>query len=325
MRYQLSDISLYIIFVAFWNTAISQPSMLAHSVEHTSAMQSSPTEENDTYLETNIRNFWENMLAGVYETLSIESQFLTIELQIQYHNSSKLNFENLTPKLSHLLNNISHTLHLNKIATLELGVQVFSDRDEFYDHQIQKLGKVISPVGYFHAKNNEIVIYLTQNTTYNMSVLLHEITHAISYYHFNKLPLWLNEGLAELFARQALRPDTPPSQLVNHYIISFKQFNKQTLLQDDFFNVSTKSFGAKSKQLNHLFYEKSLSLIAYLMSHDQGKRLLLILLKSMKKNVEAIYFSERLIDEHYPGGMKTLLNNWHIWLQHILIYRNNTE
>lgn len=152
---------------------------------------------------------------------------------------------------------------------------IFKDRLQFRPFQPLLDGKVADVDGYFQRGWDVNYIALTGGPA-NPDVIpaiLHEYVHALTAEVSRRLPLWLNEGLAEYYSRFSLLEKERKARLgasIDHHLRLLKGGNFLPL--ERLFAVNHQSSDYSEDKKASLFYAESWALTHYLLQGDSGRR-----------------------------------------------------
>ncbi|TWU41801.1 DUF1570 domain-containing protein [Novipirellula artificiosorum] len=134
---------------------------------------------------------------------------------------------------------------------------VLADRSSFLKHAGKEVGEAAqSVIGYYHLANNRMMIFNNPDWERNVSTIIHEATHQLSYNcglqrRYADNPMWVSEGLAMFFEspdrrnprgwRGIGRVNEKNLLRWNHYVRNRPEESLTTLIADDtrFRNAST--------------------------------------------------------------------------------------
>jgi len=101
--------------------------------------------------------------------------------------------------------------------------------------------------------------------------LYHEYTHAFFRYNFRGLPLWLDEGLAELYGNTSIEGKTASVGLPNENQLRYLQ-NKELLPLDQLVTIDRSSPLYNTSDHSGVFYSESWALVHYLRYSEEVKQ-----------------------------------------------------
>ena len=201
-----------------------------------------------------------------------------------------------------------------QLRHVQLNITMFPDAASFHQYTEANTGLSNPNIGgYYSTLNNEAVTYTYPDDARTMEVAKHESTHVIAMGIMGKLPLWLNEGLAEYFSKLTVRSQF--SQVGVHedwlqlaratvesgYPARFAEFLK--LEPDDWRNAN---------EANH--YALAWSLVYYMLSTPQGKQTLASIMQQMAEQYCQPLDSAETLARSYPGGLSALEKELYAWL-----------
>src|SRR5262252_3044810 len=154
-------------------------------------------------------------------------------------------------------------------------VILFRTDDDFHPFKPRVIGKLEDDVGgYFLARNhmNYIVLEANNQGASPYEIIFHEYEHYILHNNVNRLPVWLDEGLAGFFSSFEFSDNdqkaTLGSPIARHvyYLRDQPLVPLKTLL-----TVDRKSPYYNEGHKAGTFYAESWGLVHYLMLSDEGK------------------------------------------------------
>ena len=175
-------------------------------------------------------------------------------------------------------------------------------------------GDLINVAGYYTPATKEIVTWRQYLPGSLGTTLLHEAGHAILDAHYEDVPLWMLEGSAEYFAF-ALHPPGEVNQillrqrwtLLNRWLKEGSLLSLEALMNAD--NLEFKRLNPEKS------YAMSWSLFQLLMSSEVNRRAMLTLLRERQAPAAGDLESAGQMERLYPGGLKRLETDWHLWIR----------
>jgi tetratricopeptide (TPR) repeat protein len=186
-------------------------------------------------------------------------------------NADSDDARNLALKLEQFRTVFSKLFKVEEMSPVPITVLAFKSDGSFIPFKPLYNGKPANVGGYFQRGEDENIIALNLSTTdeYPLRVILHEYTHLLTAYNLRAWPLWLNEGIAELYSTFDIRKNevTMGKPISNHvYLLRQNKFAPfQTL-----FNVGHDSANYNERDKQGIFYAESWALVHYLMYGDKG-------------------------------------------------------
>ena len=131
----------------------------------------------------------------------------------------------------------------------------------------------IHPAGLFHSDGEKdyVVLRLDAQGTSAFHTIYHEYTHALLHMNYSRVPLWLNEGLAEFFGNSTLGVKdvtTGTADKTHLYVLSKNELlPMETLLQ-------VKENSPYYNEMNRatIFYAESWAVVHYLLLDPEARR-----------------------------------------------------
>ena len=189
-------------------------------------------------------------------------------------NASDGDTRELALKLEQFHMVFSVIFNLRDTNPVPVTVMVFKSDDSFTPFKPVHNGKTAEHVsGYFQRGDDENIIALNidANEEHPMSVIFHEYTHLLTSKSGFDYPLWLKEGLAELYStfRVRNREVTLGSPIANHvYLLR----QRKLMPIADMFAVGHSSPAYNEADKKGIFYAQSWALAHYLMYGDKSAR-----------------------------------------------------
>lgn len=157
---------------------------------------------------------------------------------------------------------------------LPVTVIAFKSDSSFKPFKPLYNGKPSNISGYFQPSEDENLIALTTsgyNEEHPLAIIFHEYTHLLNSYTPRQWPIWLKEGLAELYSTfDVKKMDVTLGLPISHHVLLLRE-NKFIPLTE-LFNVAHDSpiYNERSKQ--GIFYAESWALTHFLMYGNNGAR-----------------------------------------------------
>lgn len=142
------------------------------------ALQATPAHAKDTWINLTTKNF--NIISNADEG---RTRKLALKLE-QFHFA------------------FSKIFNLPLERSIKTTVMVFKNESSFNPYKTLYNGKPANVAGYFQGGEDEnlIVMDISANQERPMSVIYHEYTHLLTSNTPRDWPVWLKEGLAELYS-----------------------------------------------------------------------------------------------------------------------------
>jgi Flp pilus assembly protein TadD len=168
--------------------------------------------------------------------------------------------------------------NLRTVTTVPVTVVVFKNDGAFKPYKPLYNGKPANLAGYFQRGEDEniIVLNISGNELHPMAVIFHEYTHLLTSQIELALPLWLNEGLAELYSTFEVKKNEVMLgiPISNHvYFLRDQKF----LPLESLFAVEHGSPAYNERDKQGVFYAQSWALIHYLtFGNERARQLQLV-------------------------------------------------
>jgi tetratricopeptide (TPR) repeat protein len=131
----------------------------------------------------------------------------------------------------------------------------------------------VRPSGLFHSDGDKdyVVLRLDAAATTAYHTVYHEYTHALLHLNFSRIPLWLNEGVAEFFGNSTIGEGVARTGTVDKghlYILSKNEWLPMETLLD--VNESSPYYSEKNPA--SVFYAESWAMVHYLLLDPEARR-----------------------------------------------------
>ena len=173
---------------------------------------------------------------------------------------------------------------------LPVTVIVFKNDSSFKPYKPLYNGKPGNLAGYFQPGPDEnlIALELDGGGEHPLSIIFHEYTHLLNSYTPREWPLWLKEGLAELYSTfDVKKRDVTLGAVISNHVYLLRESKFMPLA--DLFNVRHNSPAYNERDKQNIFYAESWALMHYLMygDHQARKPQLIEFIKLMSAGVSA--------------------------------------
>lgn len=208
-------------------------------------------------------------------------------------------------------------MYFDFYQTVPVKIHLLANRAEYLAFVRAHLGADASQaLGIYIPALHKIAVYLHEeeiggiNSTY--ATIRHEASHAILDSVARRMPLWLNEGMAEQMetllehnGQLVLHAHTANRRVCLQWPESVQQVLPFMEARSDYWQRANLQSGTNQAMAGQLVY--------HLLSKNYGRSLITRLLQDYKRgvNVRSYY----LLDEHYIGGRKALDIHWKQWLK----------
>jgi tetratricopeptide (TPR) repeat protein len=156
---------------------------------------------------------------------------------------------------------------------LPVTVIIFKSDSSFKPYKPLYNGKPANISGYFQPGHDENLIALTMNSNveHPMATIFHEYTHMLNSYTPRQWPLWLKEGIAELYSTfDVKKKEVTLGKPISSHVYRLRE--TQFLPLQDLFNVQHNSPTYNERDKQSIFYAESWALTHYIMYGENRVR-----------------------------------------------------
>ena len=223
-------------------------------------------------------------VALVLACLAVLSGASTVQAKDKWINLTTKNFniisnadEGETRKLALKLEQFhyvfSKIFNLPAVRPIPTTVMVFKSDASFKPYKPLYNGKPSNVAGYFQPGQDENLIALdvSANTQRPMSVIYHEYTHLLTSVMPRDWPLWLREGLAEVYSSFDVKDNKVTlGAPIDHHVFLLRE--SKFIPLETLFDVHHESSIYNERDKQGIFYAESWALSHYLMFGDKHAR-----------------------------------------------------
>lgn len=213
------------------------------------ALLAAPTYAKDKWIILTTKNF--NIISNADEG---DTRKLALKLEQFHYVFSKL-------------------FNLPAVRPIPTTVMVFKNDGSFKPYKPLYNGKPANLAGYFQPGQDENVIALDigANEQRPMSVIFHEYTHLVTSVTLREWPLWLKEGLAELYSSFDVKENKVTlGDPISHHVLFLRENRFIPLASLMSAQHNSTIYNEREKQ--GVFYAQSWALCHYLMFGDKAVR-----------------------------------------------------
>ena len=238
------------------------------------------------------------------------------DLTINYRGQNIVPFlhDQLNAQATSIYKIMSDFVGSDKLRHVKLDIVMFPDAESFHQYAAVSTGNNNPNTGgYYSTLTNEAVTYTYPDDARTMEVARHESTHVIAMGIMGKMPLWLNEGLAEYFSKLGVRSQF--SQVGVHK--EWLQLARATVESGypnrfaEFLKLEPDGW-RNANEANH--YALAWSLVYYMLGTAQGKQALGKMMRQMAEQYCQPLDSAEALARSYPGGLNALEKELRAWL-----------
>lgn len=204
-------------------------------------------------------------------------------------------------------------LNIDYAPGQSFDIHLYADRDSFTRHQRRVAPMLENPIGFYNALSNRITAWAIPDQEALLALVTHECSHAVIASYSLFVPIWLNEGLAEYFARLHVHGLSAEVPVAEHWLARLRN---ATPGQENFLALleapPQRWYAANDAQGSS--YALSWSVVWFLMDSAEGRQLIRTILDASRERRAHDLDSRALIDQHWDGGSAGLYRDWRAWL-----------
>jgi hypothetical protein len=206
-----------------------------------------------------------------------------------------------------------HVLRLDDMAPLHVNLRVIQGRNRFLAYRNKKDPALTTDSGFYRFADNEAVVRWTTKET-AIAVAQHEVAHLVVGNLLGDVPLWLNEGVAEVverlsFSASGIRAE-PDVEAVESLGARAAGGSWPTLRT--FMSLSRRDW---DKQGETFSYQYAWSLVHFLLEDSDRRDVLIDHVQALADQRCRNFDSVGFLDGRYPGGISGLERDWLRWLR----------
>ena len=192
--------------------------------------------------------------------------------------------------------------------------KLFDDKKAYDRFQHDHAPSLGSTSGFYHPKKNIAAIHTGNYGPQTFAITRHESVHAMIAGLFGPIPIWANEGLAEVFESLSVRGQNRVLQLNPHHLQTLQtQLEENTLPSLE--NLWSYDFkNTWYDQDKGTRYAMSWALMFYLLSEPPRRVLLTQMMQTWQEAPCKPFSSKDYVDQNWPQGLANLEAGWHQWI-----------
>lgn len=221
--------------------------------------------------------------------------------------------DRVTTGVNKIYKTFSKVIQVAELRKIDLNVSFYSDTNKFHAYR-KKVAPTTSSkaTGFYTPRLNQSVILARGSRDYIVGIGLHEATHAMVAAMFGGAPVWLNEGLAELFETMQMDGSQRYVFKANSRHLRLLKRSSLPTLASHFNQTPREWYSDKNRKLN---YATDWSLVYFLMSSQKGIDFLRYMLDNLAVNYCRGFSTVAFVEQSYPGGIAGLEQGWRKWLK----------
>lgn len=189
---------------------------------------------------------------------------------------------------------------------INLKIVLFKDVKSFEKHKNKQQANAFWGA-YYSSGNNTIYLPRYPHIEQTMAIARHEMTHAMIAGMLGRLPVWLNEGMAEYMESFRWQMNAAIAEPDTHGYQQLMHTDLRLLV-----NTDHREFYGDGHELN---YRQAAASVYYLLDHQAGRQWMKSTFARFAENPCGQQFARNLFADHYPGGLDAAAQNWQSWLK----------
>jgi len=207
---------------------------------------------------------------------------------------------------------LADDLGLRDVHPVHVRLSIIDGRDRFARAAAGTGLAAQTLSGFYRFSDNQAVVRW-QGEARTRGVARHEIAHLALGNWLGNVPLWLNEGLAELVERMQFQQSFATTQPTPRQGAQLQRMFRNGHLPAlrTFLAASRRDWGHWG---NELSYAYAWSVVHFLVEEPTRQRVLSELLNSLAEHRCSHLDDVAWLERRYPGGIERLEAEWHRWL-----------
>jgi hypothetical protein len=246
-----------------------------------------------------------------------------VVLDGQSRFSAKWNFDGFKPpallrdelerKTDGVFRFFEHVLRLDDMAPLHVNLRVIQGRKRFMTYRSKKDPALTTDSGFYRFADNEAVVRWTKKET-AVAVAQHEVAHLVVGNLLGDIPLWLNEGIAEVVERLSFSANGIRAEADIEAVeaLSGRAAGRSWPGLRKFMSLSRSDW---DKQGETFSYQYAWSLVHFLLEDSDRRDVLIDHVQALANHRCRNFDSVGFLDRRYPGGLSGLERDWLRWLR----------
>lgn len=196
----------------------------------------------------------------------------------------------------------------------DINIKIFGRHGDFLAYQKMLIGKIYSESGIFSSRTGEALVNASKYRNEVVGISIHEACHAMIQQAGYRIPVWVNEGIAEYFETIEISDNQVlfRPQYDRHSEIASLLSKKELISLLEYFGLSNNVWKNRNLVEDRTSRSIAYSLVHYLMSSVEGTESIKKILKNFSVSDEPP--SMFVVNQSYSGGLNLLEKNWHEYL-----------
>ncbi len=192
-----------------------------------------------------------------------------------------------------------------------LEIHIYGLENEFRALTRERGLQIENASGFYAPRENTIHVWKNRNLDRLLEVLTHEASHTIMHHQIGRVPMWINEGLAEYFETMEVFGQTVVVRPNEHWIETVNRRVRRDGMPISNYLAMTRDQWYEFNGEDGLAYAFAWSVIFFLMSSEPGIATIHSVLQHYKQGGEE--GADTLIAAAYPGGLEAFEEAWSYW------------
>ena len=242
-----------------------------------------------------------------------EKKYFELEVSSPTGGLSPLFKESLHRDVHAIYEYLTRELTLNHLRQVSLKLKVFSDNQRYQSYLQKHAPSLMGASGFYSAIRNEAVVLEQPESEWTKRIARHEATHVIMAGLYGQTPIWLNEGLAEVFSDYQNIALSREFQSPTWRLEELKALLIEGQLPDlkRFLTLSPKQWHASAPSV---MYATSWAVSMFAIDNSKAKPFMLAILKHLSQEPCAKINGVQYVEDLYPGGFQAFEQDLLSWL-----------
>lgn len=244
---------------------------------------------------------------------------VTVDIQLIDYQLASGKAKEIDEKVGAIYQTYSRLFGWSPNPKRAINIKIFGNYAAFEKYQKEVIGsKHAINRSHYISSRREVLMLGTEFENNTMHTLLHESSHAILHMELNRIPKWINEGLAEVFEYIQSNGNDITIGYNRGWLEIIKQKQQEGSLRsfEENLMVSDLTWHNESARVERSYYNIAWSMMRFMLSTQEGITAVRHSMQTCKKIV--CWQSAQIVEQFaqsYPGGMQQIDKDWRRWIE----------